>query len=85
MLASANPLGAIDRAARLTDVAVDRAVQLEHALRAGRLVQAVDVLRHHGIEFAGTFQLRQLDMAAIGFGAKRNHLGPVEVEELRRM
>ena len=32
VLARANPLGAIDRAARLANVAMDRSVQLEHAL-----------------------------------------------------
>ncbi len=31
VLARANPFGAVDRAARLADIAVDRAVQLKHA------------------------------------------------------
>ena len=32
VLARANPLGAIDRAARLANVAMDRSVQLKHSL-----------------------------------------------------
>lgn len=48
-------------------------------------MQAIDVLRHHGVELAGAFQLRQLSVAVVGLGAKRDHLGPVEVEKLRRM
>lgn len=31
VLARANPFGAVDRAARLADIAVDRAMQLKHA------------------------------------------------------
>ena len=85
VLARANPLGAIDRAARLANVAMNRSVQLKHALRARHLMQAVDVLRHHGIELAGSLQLGQLGVAAVGLGGKDNHLGAVEVEELGRM
>ena len=64
---------------------MNRSVQLEHALRAGRLVQTVDILRHHGVELAGALQLGQLGVAAVGLGAKRDHLGAVKVEELGRM
>lgn len=60
-------------------------MQLEHALRAGHLMQAVDILRHHGIQLAGALQLGQPGVAAVGLGAKRDHLGAVEVEELGRM
>ena len=48
-------------------------------------MQAVDILRHHGIELAGAFQLRQLGVAVVGLGVKGDHLGPVEVEKLGRM
>ena len=64
---------------------MDRSVQLEHALRACHLMQTVDVLRHHGTKLAGTLQLGQLGVAAVGLGVKRDHLGAVEVEELGRM
>ena len=48
-------------------------------------MQAVDVLRHHGIKLADALQLGQLGVAAVGLSVKRNHLGSVKVEELRRM
>ena len=48
-------------------------------------MQAVDVLRHHGVELAGALQLGQLGVAAVGLSVKRDHLGAVEVEELGRM
>lgn len=64
---------------------MDRSVQLKHALRARHLMQAVDVLRHHGIKLADALQLGQLGVAAVGLSVKRDHLGSVKVEELRRM
>ncbi len=85
VLARANPLGAIDRSARLANVAMDRSVQLKHALRARHLMQAVDVLRHHDIELASSLQLGELGVTAVGLSVKRDHLGAVKVEELRRM
>ena len=48
-------------------------------------MQAVDILRHHGIKLTGALQLGQLGVAAVGLGAKRDHLGAVKVEELGRM
>ena len=60
-------------------------MQLKHALRARHLMQAVDVLRHHGIKLADALQLGQLGVAAVGLSVKRDHLGSVKVEELRRM
>ena len=48
-------------------------------------MQAIDVLSHHGVELAGTLQLGQLSVAAVGLSVKRDHLGAVKVEELRRM
>ena len=70
VLAGVNPLGAIDRAARLANVAMDRSMQLEHALRACHLMQTVDILRHNGIKLADALQLGQLGVAAVGLGAK---------------
>ena len=65
--------------------AVDAAVQLEHVLAPGRLMQAVDILRDDCLELALTLQLRQTQVGAVGLGPVDNELVPVESVILLRV
>ena len=49
---------------------------------AGGLMEAVDVLRHHGGELSLRLPLRQLPVGGVGLGLGGQHLGPVEAEKL---
>ncbi len=68
-----------------TVIAMDAAVQFQHVLAAGRLMQAVDILRDDGFQFSRPFQFRQLKVSHVGFGCQHQHLLPVKAIELFRV
>ena len=65
----------------LAVVAVDAAVELQHVFAAGGLVEPVDILGHHGLQFSGGLPFRQLVVGGVGLGLRGQHLGPIEAEE----
>ena len=68
-------------AARHAEVAQHAAVQFEHVLAARFLMEAVDVLRHHGGQRARLLEFGQLAMRAVRLRVERQHAVAVEVEE----
>ena len=85
VFAGHDPLGGVDMTAALADVAVHRAVELEHVHGAGGLVEAIDVLRHHGSELAFALELGELEVSLVRLGVKRDHLRAIELVELCRV
>ena len=59
-------------------VAVNGAVELPDPLRTGQLMEAIDVLSHHGPQFSCRLQFRQLPMGGVGFCIKTQHLVPIK-------
>ena len=57
-------------------------MELQHFLAARLLMEPVDVLGQHRPELACRFQLRQLQVADVGFGVQGQHFVPVEPIEL---
>ena len=47
----------------------------------GGLVEPVDILGHHGLQFSGGLPFRQLVVGGVGLGLRGQHLGPIEAEE----
>ena len=61
------------------------AVQLEHALGPGRLMQAVDVLGHDSGQLTRSLKLRELAMRLVGLRGQADHALAIEVVELLRV
>ena len=57
------------------------AVELQHIFAAGRLVQAVDVLRYHGAQSSLRFELRKAQVRGVRFGIQRYHFVAVILEK----
>ena len=51
-------------------IAVNGAVQLQYIAAAGKLMQAVDILRDDSGQLSHLLQLRQFVMGCVGFGVK---------------
>ena len=64
---------------------MDASVQLINVLASRHLVQAVDVLRDNGEQFALFFPLRQLPMDDIGLCIRIKHAISIEIKENLRM
>ena len=77
-----NPVGIIDSAAGLADVAVDAAVQLQDIPASGHLVQAVNILCYHSRQSPGTLQFGQLFVGGVGLGSETDHFVSIKSVEL---
>ena len=80
-LAVEHEVEVIEFPAALTIVPVDAAVELQHPLAAGGLMEPVDVLGDDGAELALGLPLRQLFVGGIRLGTGDQQLGPVETEK----
>ena len=72
-------------AAAHTVAAVDAAVQLEHILAPGRLMQPVDILRDDGLQLPLALQPGKAQMRTVGLGAVHDELVPMEFIVFFRM
>ena len=66
-------------------VAVHAAVQLQHVFAARRLVQAVDVLRHHGAQLARLLPPRKGQVRGARLCVRIEHFIAVKAEEFLRL
>ena len=82
MFTGHHPLRVKGGAAALANIPMNGTVQLKHAFRARHLMQAVDILRHHRAQHALALQLGKLEMALVGSGIQRDHLGAVKLIKL---
>ncbi|MNW61735.1 hypothetical protein D3C74_398200 [compost metagenome] len=62
-------------------VAVNRAMQFQHAPAPGELMQAVDVLRNDRFELAVTLQLGKKLMRPVRLRFRVNHFAAVKVKK----
>ena len=71
--------------APFTVVPVDAAVQFQHPVAAGGLMESVDVLGDDGLEFSLVLPLCQFQVGGVGFCVRCQQLGPVKTEKLFRV
>ena len=64
---------------------MNTAMQLQNVLRAGSLMQSVDVLRNNCPQFCLLLQFGKRQMRRVGPGAQAEHLLPIKTVELIRM
>ena len=90
-VATGNPLGILNKlrtvefAAAHTVVAQDAAVKLIDPTASRLLVQAVDILGHHGAELSFSLPPGQHLVGYVGFKAQRQHLLPVKTVKILRV
>jgi hypothetical protein len=60
-------------------------VQFQHVPAAGRLVQAVDVLRNDGLQLAAAFERRKRCVRLVRLCVQIKHFGSVEIVKRLRM
>ena len=64
---------------------MDAAVQLEHILAPGRLMQPVDILRDDGLQLPLALQLGKAQVRAVGLGTVHDELVPMKFVVFLRM